>query len=153
MKKLAAVSMFLLFLAGCATSARYVPYTAQKFLPKDKYAAIAIYPPQQAPARPYQVIGRVEVSGDMNDGANQDMLNDRAQAIARKKGADAIINGLTEVREYTGTYIVPGRTSVRHHHHGPYANYHFVRYRPTEYYPYTSTSLRFRGELVVYSGP
>ena len=144
MKRICLLLLTILSLAGCATSVRYVNYTDEKFLPKPQYYFITIYHDSQHPPsiQPYSVIGRVEVSGYISDGVNPDTLTDQAKTIARKKGADAIINAKTESANYSGVYVASGYIA----YHRCYRSYH-----PTEYIPYSNTLLTFRGELIVFS--
>lgn len=143
MKKLALLFLIVLSSAGCAVQSRYVHYTDQKFIAKPKYSAVTVYPESQHPpvSEPYSVIGRVETSGYLSDGISRDDLTDKAKAIARKKGADAIINVRMEQVQYNGTYIVPGYVEQHRYH---------SHYHPTEYVPYQNVLLTFRGELIVF---
>ena len=129
MKKLILLFLIILSASGCAVQSRYVRYTDQEFISKSKYQTVA-------------VIGRVETSGYVSDGITRDDLTDKAKVIARKKGADAIINVRVERVEYNGTYMMPGH--VEYHHHHEY-------YQPPIYYPYQSVLLTFRGELIVFA--
>ncbi len=130
------VMLLLLGLAGCATSARYVPYTDRKLPAKRQFDSLAIYPQNSPPiAQPYAVLGRIEVEGYASDGVTPDTLTDRARVIARKRGGDAIINAKTEVVQYEGAYVTPGYVGRRHYH-------------PGYVVPYSNDLLRFRGELV-----
>ena len=96
------LGLVVLTLAGCATSSRYDQYTAQRFPPKDQYYAVNVYPEAQAlPAsNPYYVIGKVSIEGYASEGVNPEMLANQARSIARKRGADAIINSRTEIIRY-----------------------------------------------------
>ena len=137
MKRILMLLWVALSLAGCATSVRYVNYTGQTFTPKDKYYFITVYvaqPPSTAPV--FTVIGRVEVSGLASNGISPESLMDQAKIIARKKGADAIINARTDVAEFGGVYAF----SERRYYH----------YRATEYAPYSDERLTFRGDLIVF---
>lgn len=144
MKKLILLFLIILSASGCAVQSRYVRYTDQEFISKSKYQTVAVYPESQRPPmnEPYTVIGRVETSGYISDGITRDDLTDKAKVIARKKGADAIINVRVERVEYNGTYMMPGH--VEYHHHHEY-------YQPPIYYPYQSVMLTFRGELIVFA--
>ena len=84
------------------------------------------------------MIGRVETEGLVGEGVNSDTLADEARAIARAKGADAIINVRTEGATVGGTDVIPGHCGYRH-------------CRPTEYVSHVDTLLRFRGELIAFS--
>jgi len=101
---------------------------------------VTVYHDSQRPPAtpPYYVIGRVEVSGYVSDGVNPDTLTDQAKVIARKRGAGAIINTITESIPRNGFYVASGY--VRHRY-----------YHPPEYIPYADTLLRLRGELIVFS--
>jgi hypothetical protein len=94
--------LLVLVLAGCATSSMYVNYTTQRFPPKDLYFTENIYPESQAlpAANPYYVIGKVSVEGFASNGVSPETLALRAKTIARKRGADAIINARTEMYRY-----------------------------------------------------
>ena len=140
MKRFLLIFITALSLAGCAVNARYVSYTDQQFQPKAKYYFISIYPESQTPplAQPYRVIGRVETEGLVGEGVNSDTLADEARAIARAKGADAIINVRTEGATVGGTDVIPGHCGYRH-------------CRPTEYVSHVDTLLRFRGELIAFT--
>jgi hypothetical protein len=144
MKKLILLFLIILSASGCAVQSRYVRYTDQEFISKPKYHTVGVYPESLRPpaSERYTVIGRVETSGYLSDGITQDDLTDKAKDIARKKGADAIINVRVERVEYKGTYMVPGY--VEHH-------YHHQHYHPPEYYPYQNTALTFRGELIIFT--
>jgi hypothetical protein len=96
--------LLVLVLAGCATSTRYVNYSAQQYPPKDPAFAINVYPQTQplGAANPYYVIGKVSVEGFASNGVNPETLAKQAKAIARKRGADAIINAGTVAFRYYG---------------------------------------------------
>jgi len=140
MKRFFPIMIAVLSLAGCAVNTRYVSYTDQQFQPKGKYYFISIYPESQTPplAQPYRVIGRVETAGLIGEGVNADTLEDKARAIARAKGADAVINVRTEAAAVGGTEVIPGRCGYYH-------------CRPTEYVSHVDTLLRFRGELIAFT--
>ena len=95
------LGLFVLVLAGCATSTRYVSYTPERYPPKDVMYAVNVYPQSQAlPAsNPYYVIGKVSIEGFASSGVSPVSLTNQAKEIARKRGADAIINA--------GTYVLP----------------------------------------------
>jgi len=65
------------------------------------------------------------------------MLVEQAKSIARKKGADAIINVDQQISPYLGTYIIPG-------HRGYY------RYHRTKFIPYQDTFFKFIGDLIIF---
>jgi hypothetical protein len=140
MRKFILLFIVILGMTGCAVSTRYVRYTDQQFLPKAKYYLISIYLESQTPplAQPYRVIGRIETEGRTSEGVNSDTLADEAKRIARAKGGDAIINARTEAATYSGTDVIPGQCGHRHCY-------------PTEYVSHVDTSLRFRGELIVFT--
>ena len=98
------LGLFVLVLAGCATSTRYVDYTDQRFPPKDALYAVNVYPESQAlPAsNPYYVIGKVSIEGFASNGVSPETLTNQAKEIARKRGADAIINARTVMFHYYG---------------------------------------------------
>src|SRR5208283_4207943 len=98
----------MLILAGCATSTRYVEYTDQRFPPKDPYYVVNVYPETQAlpVANPYYVIGKVSIEGYASDGVSPETLANQARSIARKRGADAIINSRTEIIRYWGDAVL-----------------------------------------------
>ncbi len=139
MKKVLLLLIIASGLAGCALNTRYVSYTDQRFSPKARYYFINIYPDSQAPsfAQPYHAIGKVEVSGRASDGVTSEALADKARAIARAKGADAIINSRTEMVNYGGMSVMPGHCGYRYCH-------------PPEYFPYYDVLLTFRGELIAF---
>jgi len=93
------LGLFVLVLTGCATSTRYISYTHQQYPPKDKVYAVNIYPASQALAvsNPYYVIGKVSVEGFASSGISPETLTNQVKEIARRKGADAIINSATEI--------------------------------------------------------
>ena len=96
-------------LAGCATSTRYVSYTAQRFPPKDALYAVNVYPESQAlpVGNPYYVIGKVSIEGFASNGVSPASLTNQAKEIARKRGADAIINARTDgFRYYSGDALL-----------------------------------------------
>lgn len=103
-KKTLFLGLMLLVLAGCATSTRYINYTDQRFPPKDEYATINVYSQAQplVANNPYYVIGKVSVEGFASNGVSPESLTREAKEIARKKGADAIINARTEMYRYWG---------------------------------------------------
>ena len=108
-KKILLLGLFVLVLAGCATSTRYVNYTGQRFPPKDALYAINVYPESQAlPAgNPYYVIGKISVEGFASNGVSPASLTNQAKEIARKRGADAIINaGTVAFRYYNGDALL-----------------------------------------------
>jgi len=96
------LGLIVLGVAGCATSSRYDNYTDQRFPPKDPYYNVNVYPETQAiPAtNPYYVIGKVSIEGFASSGVSPQLLASQAQKIARKRGADAIINSRTEIIRY-----------------------------------------------------
>ena len=96
------LGLLVLGLAGCATSVRYDKYTDQRFPPKDQYYAVNVYPETQAlpAANPYYVIGKVSIEGYASYGVTPEMLANEARNVARKRGADAIINARTEIIHY-----------------------------------------------------
>ena len=98
------VGIGLLLLAGCATSTRYVDYTDQRFPAKDEFYAVNIYPASQAlnASTPYYVIGKVSIEGLTSSGVSPETLTNQAKKIARKRGADAIINAGTQAFRYYG---------------------------------------------------
>jgi len=101
-KNILLLGLMVLGLVGCATSTRYVNYTDQKFPPKDQFYTVNVYPDTQAlPAtNPYYVIGKVSIEGYASYGVTPEMLANQARTIARKRGADAIINSRTEIIRY-----------------------------------------------------
>jgi len=101
-KKILLIGLFVLVLAGCATSTSYHSYTYQRFPPKDALYTINVYPESQAlgASNPYYVIGKVSVEGFAGDGVNPGSLTNQAKVIARKRGADAIINAKIEEFHY-----------------------------------------------------
>lgn len=96
------LGLIALGLAGCATSTRYDNYTDQRFPPKDAYYNVNVYPDSQAvpAANPYYVIGKVSIEGFAGNGVSPELLANQARKIARKRGADAIINSRTEIIRY-----------------------------------------------------
>ena len=103
-KKIFVLGLLVLALAGCATSIRYVNYTDQRFPPKDALYAVNVYPESQALAvsNPYFVIGKVSIEGFASNGVSPESLTNQAKEIARKRGADAIINAGTVAFRYYG---------------------------------------------------
>jgi hypothetical protein len=101
-KRTFVVGLILLGLAGCATSTRYVSYTYENFPAKSDVTNIDVYPPSQAlgTSHPYYVIGKVSVEGFASNGVTPGSLTHQAQQIARRKGADAIINAQTQAMRY-----------------------------------------------------
>ena len=97
-------SLCALVLVGCATSSSYINYTQERFAPKDRYYAENVYPDSQALAatNPYYVIGKVAVEGFASNGVSPQSLTSQAKVIARKRGADAIINARTVAYHYYG---------------------------------------------------
>jgi nitrous oxide reductase accessory protein NosL len=100
--KILLLGFFVLVLAGCATSTRYVSYTPQRFSPKDELYAVKVYPESQAlnASKPYYVIGKISIEGFASNGVNPGSLTNQAKEIAKKRGADAIINARTQVFRY-----------------------------------------------------
>lgn len=101
-KKVLLLGLFILVLAGCATSTRYVNYTVQRFPPKDELYTVNVYPASQAlgAGNPYYVIGSVSIEGFASNGVSPESLTNQAKEIARKRGADAIINAGTAAFHY-----------------------------------------------------
>jgi hypothetical protein len=101
-KQILFLGLCVLVFAGCATATRYVHYTQQRFPPKEKSFTVNVYPESQSlgAANPYYVIGKVSVEGFASNGVSPDSLSRQAKEIARKKGADAIINAKTEAYRY-----------------------------------------------------
>jgi len=139
MKRIFLTILVVLNLAGCATTVRYTSYTDQKSPVKPKDYVVNIYPAtvQLPTSRPYRVIGKLEIQGNASDGANPQMLVEQAKNIARKKGADAIINVDQQTSPYVAAYLVPGHRGYYHYHR-------------TRVIPYQDTFLKFMGELVVF---
>ena len=107
-KNILLLSLLTLVLVGCATSSRYVNYTVQRFPPKDQYYSVNVYSqaqPQPA-SNPYYVIGKVSIEGFASNGVSPESLTAQAKTIARKKGADAIINAESEVYHYYGDQLL-----------------------------------------------
>ena len=98
------LGLVILGVAGCATSTRYVSYTPQRFPPKDGLYAVNVYPESQPfnVGRPYYVIGNVSIEGFVSNGVSPASLTNQAKEIARKRGADAIINAGTVAFHYYG---------------------------------------------------
>ena len=138
MKKILLNILLVLALSGCATTVRYTSYTNQKSPAKPRDYFVNIYSGSvQLPAsRSYRVIGKLEIQGNASDGANPQMLLEQAKSIARKKGADAIINVDQQISPYVGTYIIPGHRGYYHYHR-------------TKFIPYQDTFLKFIGDLVI----
>ncbi|MBF0570292.1 MAG: hypothetical protein HQL12_00325 [Candidatus Omnitrophica bacterium] len=103
-KNILLLGLSVLVLAGCATSTSYVNYTNQHFPPKDQFYAVKVYPASQSlgASNPYYVIGRISIEGFASNGVSPETLTGQAKEIARKRGADAIINSKTEVFRYYG---------------------------------------------------
>ena len=101
-KKILLLGLSILFLAGCATSTRYVSYTVQQFPPKDVLYSVNVYPASQAlgTSNPYYVIGSISIEGFASNGISPESLTNQAKEIARKRGADAIINAKTVAFHY-----------------------------------------------------
>lgn len=101
-KRILLIGFFVLVLAGCATSTRYINYTDQRFPPKDPYYTVNIYSQAQPQpvSNPYYVIGKVSIEGFASNGVSPESLTNQARGIARKRGADAIINATTQVFHY-----------------------------------------------------
>ncbi len=76
----------------------------RRFPPKDQYYTINVYPESQAVGanNPYYVIGKISIEGFASNGVTPETLTNQAKEIARKRGADAIINARTEVFRYYG---------------------------------------------------
>ncbi len=109
LKKVLLLGLIILGLAGCATSTSYVNYTTQRFPPKDEFYTVNVYSQSQAlgAGRPYYVIGKVSIEGFAGNGVNPGSLTNQAKEIARKRGADAIINARTEeFRYYYGDVLL-----------------------------------------------
>ena len=107
--KILYLGLFILVLAGCATSTRYVGYTAQRFPPKDAFYTVNVYSESQALSvgNPYYVIGKVSIEGFASNGVSPASLTNQAKEIARKRGADAIINaGTVAFRYYNGDALL-----------------------------------------------
>jgi hypothetical protein len=101
-KKILSMGLMVLFLAGCATSTSYVNYTYHTFPPKDPGFAVNVYPVNQSPGagKPYYVIGKISIEGFAGNGVSPEKLTNQAILIARKRGADAIINSKTAMFRY-----------------------------------------------------
>jgi hypothetical protein len=106
--KILLLVLSVIVLAGCATSTSYVNYTVQRFSPKDELYRVNVYPESQAldASHPYFVIGKVSIEGFASNGVSPQSLTDQAKEIARKKGADAIINASTTVYHYYGDALL-----------------------------------------------
>ena len=107
--KILLLGLSIVVLAGCTTSTRYINYTDQRFPPKDKFYTINVYPQEQvlAVSNPYYVIGKVSIEGFASSGVSPESLTNQAKEIARKRGADAIINaGTVAFRYYNGDALL-----------------------------------------------
>ena len=153
MKKICLLFLIILVLAGCATTVRYFPYTQQRFPAKSFYYFVTISPGSQHPpaSEPYTVIGKVQVSGHASDGVTDKILMDQAKTVARKRGADAIINVKTKNFGYSGMYIVPGHVSYRSFMVRRHEEVVVARYHPERQIPYSDILLTFEGDLIVFS--
>ena len=140
MKRAFLLFLFLLGFTGCAVSSHYVNFTEHKFSPKPKDYVINTYKTSdQAPATgTYYVIGQLELSGYASAGITPSYLLRRAQAIARKRGADAIINVVSENFSDTEVYARPGYFGRRYYH-------------PREYVAYGDALLTMHGDLIVFT--
>ena len=140
MKKIFLSVLIILGLAGCAVSSKYTAYTDRKFSPHLKHTMVNIYDASSKlpSTMSYYVIGKVDLSAYASSGATPADLRRKAQAIARKKGADAIINAASENMPYRDVYVGGGYYG-RHYYH------------PRYYIPYGDTLLTFSGELIVFS--
>jgi len=140
MKKILSLILMVAVFAGCATTTRYFSYTQTKYPPKSGHDPVAIFTgaPKLPASRPYAVIGKVDIQGYASDGVSPETLMGQAQTAARKKGADAIINAISQTVPYAGAYVIPG-------HFGRY------RYHPARYIPYQNALLEFSGDLVVFT--
>ena len=107
-KRIFLLVLFTLGLVGCATSTGYVNYTNQRFPPKDDFYTVNVYPESQVQtaSNPYYVIGKFSIEGFASNGVNPESLTSQAKVIARKRGADAIINARTEVLHYYGDQLL-----------------------------------------------
>ena len=103
-KQILLLGLSVLILAGCATSTNYINYTDQRFPAKDQYYAVNVYSQAQPQTanNPYYVIGKVSVEGFASNGVSSESLTNQAKVIARKRGADAVINARTEAFRYYG---------------------------------------------------
>ena len=103
-----AAGMAVLLLAGCATSTSYINYTNQQFPAKDRSYAVNVYSKSHplGLAKPYYVIGEISVEGFASNGVNPGGLTGQAQDIARKRGADAIIDAETKIFHYYGDNLL-----------------------------------------------
>jgi len=103
-KNVLLLGLLMLVVAGCATSSRYVSYTTERFPAKDEIYTVNVYPSSQAldARNPYYVIGNVSIEGFVSNGVSPETLTNQAKEIARKRGADAIINARTEAFHYYG---------------------------------------------------
>ena len=153
MKKLCVLLLMLFVFSGCATTVKYYPYTEKSFPSKSKEYSVVLYTDSQRPsaAELYWVIGKVEVSGHVNDGVTHETLTNRAKGIARKKGADAIINVKTQSINYEGMYVIPGHVSYHEVYGGRHEGAIVARYHPQRYVPYSDILLTFQGDLIVFS--
>ena len=109
MKNKILLGFFLLVLAGCATSTRYVSYTPERYMAKAPSLAVNVYPgaPAISPGHSYYIIGQASVEGFAGSGVTSARLTEEAKSIARAKGADAIINAKTvEYRYYSGDILL-----------------------------------------------
>ena len=140
MKRTLFLFLFLLGFTGCAVSSHYVKYTDHKFSPKPKDYMVSIYKASDhsLAAGSYYVIGQLELSGYASSGITPSYLVRRAKAIARRRGADAIINVVSENFADNEIYARPGYFG-RHYYH------------PREYVAYGDALLTLRGDLVVYN--
>ena len=140
MKKLFLIILTAFFISGCATSTMYVAYTHQKMPAKPKDSSLKVFAVSDQPpiTNPYRIIGKIEIHGYVSQGVNTLMLTEQAKNVARKKGADAIINASTQMIPYEGMYVVP-------EHYGNH------RYHPARYIPYRDNLMSFTGEFIVFS--
>ena len=150
MKRLLILLIISSFILGCAT-------TSKRFPQKAKIYTIPFYEGVPDFERTYEVIGNLQVEGNTSDGTNWKSVYDKAVAIAKQRGAEAVINVKSEYQPYHSVTFSPGYTtyhSTTTHH--SYGRHHVTHTRnvpihhPPTIIPYNAAILRYRGDLIVF---
>lgn len=99
----------VLLMSSCA-SAGYRSYTSATYSPKPNSYDVPLYKDNPFIGKNYITIGAVTIRTSTGDFGNWDTVKSKVKSIARKKGADAIINVRAQARGYTGSMYMPSVT-------------------------------------------
>ncbi len=172
-KQLIVVSLLLCCFLSACTTANYYSHISETFPPKSRKYVMPIYEGTPDLGKPYKIIGNFEVQGNTDNCASWNDVLNKAKGLARKKGADAIVNMKTDSQAYNTAVYIPSYTTyqpVTTYHSGvtsanvygsggyaygtgSYSGYSTTNvpiYHPPQTIPYTAAILHCSGNLIVF---